>query len=118
MLDASTDIMKQLILALVAAAASAGCVEADATAARPPIVVLPGGDGAVGDAQASDRALSSTDPEAPETDVCALLPLDGACSLACDYDALVQQYVQKGSCATFFCRLSDGRSIVVDACHI
>ncbi len=69
----------------------------------------------------SDEArldVHSMSMETSPADVCSLLPCDGACSLACDHDALVDQYVPKGSCVTFVCDLTDGRKITVDACHI
>ncbi len=50
-------------------------------------------------------------------DLCELLPCDGPCSLACDHDALVEQYVPDGTCASFVCELTDGRTVVLDACN-
>ncbi len=57
------------------------------------------------------------DSEAP-TDICGLLPPDGPCALACDEEALAEQYVPAGACAAFSCTLTDGTQIAVHACHI
>jgi len=67
----------------------------------------------------SDRAQASTGALAEEGDgdVCDLLPSDGPCSLACDPDALSEEYVPPGTCALFLCTLDDGRMIGVHACH-
>jgi hypothetical protein len=54
---------------------------------------------------------------APEPDVCDLLPEDaGACSVACDWQAL-SEYVPTGTCAAFLCELVDGREATFHACH-
>ena len=55
--------------------------------------------------------------DAPD-DVCSLLPPDGPCALACDEEALAEQYVPAGACAAFSCTLTDGTQIAVHACHI
>jgi hypothetical protein len=69
----------------------------------------------------SDRAQSSTGAlaEAGDGNICDLLPPDGPCSLLCDPDpdALSDQYVPPGTCASFLCDLEDGRHIDVHACH-
>jgi hypothetical protein len=58
------------------------------------------------------------DEMAPETwDVCDLLPDDcGACSVACDWEAL-REYVPPGTCAAFVCDLVDGTQAIFHACH-
>lgn len=54
---------------------------------------------------------------AAEPDICDLLPDDcGACSVACDWEALVE-YVPPGTCAAFICELVDGRDVTFHACH-
>lgn len=55
--------------------------------------------------------------QGPEPSVCDVLPCDGPCSLACERDALVDQYVPEGFCISFFCELTDGRVMVLDVCH-
>jgi hypothetical protein len=55
--------------------------------------------------------------QGPQPSVCDVLPCDGPCSLACDRDALIEQYVPAGFCISFFCELTDGRILVLDACH-
>lgn len=59
------------------------------------------------------QGAASTEPD----DVCSLLPPDGPCALACDEEALAEQYVPAGVCAAFLCELTDGRSIAVHACR-
>lgn len=49
--------------------------------------------------------------------ICEHLPAEAPCSLLCDRDALVEQYVPESSCAVFVCELTDGRRISVHACH-
>jgi len=70
--------------------------------------------------QPSIGALYEHDGElaqGPQPSVCDVLPCDGPCSLACDRDELVKQYVPSGTCVSFYCELTDGRTIVLDACH-
>jgi hypothetical protein len=55
-------------------------------------------------------------PEADEN-ICAALPGSGPCSLLCDRDALVEEYVPVDTCAVFVCELDDGRRITAHACH-
>lgn len=52
----------------------------------------------------------------PPTPICDLLPPTGPCALACDHDAFLD-FVPPGTCAAFLCELTDGREIVVNACH-
>ena len=51
------------------------------------------------------------------SDACAMLPSDGACSLACDQDALFDRYIPKGACVEFLCDLSDGRVLRIGGCN-
>jgi hypothetical protein len=54
---------------------------------------------------------------APAPDICDLLPPGcGACSVACDWEAL-EEYVPAGTCAAFVCELVDGRKATFHACH-
>ena len=41
----------------------------------------------------------------------------GPCLLACDPDALIDQWVPKGTCVAFECSLSDGTNIRVGGCN-
>lgn len=54
----------------------------------------------------------------PPDDICDKLPPDGPCALACDPDALADQYVPAHACAAFSCTLTDGTEIAVHACHV
>jgi hypothetical protein len=78
-------------------------------------------DGAIVDSPSSDElaALSAERAVAGDdaTDVCALLPDCGACSLACAPEQLVEQYVPDGTCAVFACELTDGRLLHVSVCN-
>ena len=89
----------------------AGCVVGDTND--------PETDGTTTGEQPSIGALSGAEDvvQGPEPSVCDVLPCDGPCSLACDRDALIEQYVPKGFCIHFFCELTDGRLIVLDACR-
>ena len=53
---------------------------------------------------------------AEEPGICDLLPSCGVCSVACDHDALIE-HVPPGTCAAFFCELTDGREVSFHACH-
>jgi len=95
---------------LLALALGSGCVAGpeagDEEPETDPVVV-------VSDvAQPSTSALA--EPGEP-ADICGLLPCDGPCSAACDYEALAQ-YVPNGTCVTFLCDLADGRTVAVHAC--
>lgn len=64
-----------------------------------------------------DRALIADVMSPGTTDVCRLLPEDdGACSVACDWEAL-RDFVPVGTCAAFVCDLIDGTQAIFHACH-
>ena len=63
-----------------------------------------------------DMPAQLENPDETEADVCTLLPVDGACSVACDHAALVN-YAPPGTCVVFVCDLTDGREITVHACR-
>ena len=65
-----------------------------------------------------DEAYAVDLTDAPPDEICDRLPADGPCSLACDEDALAEQYVPAHACAAFACTLTDGTQIAVHACHI
>lgn len=52
----------------------------------------------------------------PGEDICALLPPDGPCSLACDYEALAE-LGPEGACVSYYCELTDGRPFALSACN-
>ena len=63
------------------------------------------------------RALIADEMSPGTDDVCRLLPPDdGACSDACDWEAL-REYVPEGTCAAFVCDLIDGRQAIFHCCH-
>lgn len=63
------------------------------------------------------RALIDDEMSPGTTDVCRLLPPDdGACSVACDWEAL-REFVPVGTCAAFVCDLVDGSTAIFHACH-
>lgn len=71
-------------------------------------------------AQTSTGALASADDAEGGHDgenLCDLLPCEGPCSLACDYKSLLEQYVQPGTCVSFYCQLTDGRPFSLDGCR-
>lgn len=51
------------------------------------------------------------------SDICGVLPEEGACSLLCDVDALVATFVPEGTCVAFICDLTDGQTIAMHVCH-
>ena len=67
-----------------------------------------------------DKAIDSHVVASPTDDegICDLLPPDGPCALACDQQALAEQYVPEGACAAFLCELTDGRDVTIHACHV
>lgn len=54
--------------------------------------------------------------EAP-ADFCAELPSEGPCSLACDPDAMIDQYVPQGQCVTYRCELASGQVFRTGGCN-
>ncbi|HSD86382.1 MAG TPA: hypothetical protein VLB44_02670 [Kofleriaceae bacterium] len=96
--------MTSSCLVLVAALCGSACVAGDDSVDR-----TLGDDGRVD--------ITSDVAEPGDPDVCELLPDCGPCSLACDIQALSEQYVPPGTCVAFACTLSDGRQIAVHACH-
>ena len=63
------------------------------------------------------RALIADEMSPGTTDVCRLLPEDcGACSVACDWEAL-REFVPVGTCAAFVCDLIDGTQAIFHACR-
>lgn len=91
-------------LVLIGLLSGSACVEVDEA-------VNPG-------ATLGDQAqlVTSAQRDIEEADVCAMLPVDGPCSHACDVATLVS-FVPAGTCAVFHCDLLDGREISVHACH-
>ena len=59
--------------------------------------------------------LTMDDPA--HSDICGALPADGACSLLCDVDMLVANFVPEGTCVAFICDLNDGQTIAMHVCH-
>jgi len=102
--------MTCLRLALVAVLTTSACMTGDDT------VNVAGGERAASYDERSDVTSDSRSAPA-DPDVCTLLPPDGPCSLACDPEALAEQFVPLGTCAAFACTLVDGRQITVHACH-
>ncbi|HEU0034898.1 MAG TPA: hypothetical protein VFQ53_29940 [Kofleriaceae bacterium] len=54
---------------------------------------------------------------AAPSDPCAVVATEGACTLVCDPDRLVEEYVPPGSCVTWLCELRDGGTRRVGGCH-
>ncbi len=58
-------------------------------------------------------------PEGEALDGCELtVATEGACSVACFPDLVIEQYVPDGTCAMFECDLRTGGSIQVGGCHL
>jgi len=59
-------------------------------------------------------------PEIPEDEPpqgCeATVETTGACSLACNVDALIEQFVPAGTCVLFTCELIDGNTLSIGGC--
>ena len=68
--------------------------------------------------ESADVTEALASPPSVEEDLCDALPDEGPCSLACDPDALRDEYVPAGTCAAFACTLTDGRTITLHACHV
>lgn len=56
-----------------------------------------------------------------ETDIgfdptCSLLPATGPCSAACDL-AVLETYIPQGTCVSFYCVLTDGRTMLAGGCN-
>lgn len=99
-----------MVVSMLATLLVTSCAES-ATDDTPPFEVSEGAQFAGDFAEVGDGSADAGD------DICEHLPCDGACSLACDYDALVDQYVPPNTCASFVCELDDGRTIGLDACN-
>ena len=67
--------------------------------------------------ESADVTQAYAPPPNGDDEICAELPADGPCALACDPGALAEEYVPAGVCAVFGCTLDDGREIHVHACH-
>lgn len=90
-----------------------------------PLTELPGMPTNPGDDDLSDEmdlidriehpvyALEDSTPTPSEP--CEGFPTDGACSQACNPDAL-RAYIPPGTCATFECPTSDGSTVRVGGC--
>src|SRR5678816_4000176 len=101
--------MSPMRFALVVALAGSSCVAADDAAIAGP---------SPSDQESADVTEAFASPPNADDEVCGLLPDDGPCALACDMDALVDQYVPAGTCVAFGCTLDDGREISVHACRL
>lgn len=67
--------------------------------------------------ESADVTQAYAPPPNSDDAFCDELPADGPCALACDVDALAEEYVPAGTCAAFSCTLDDGREIGVHVCH-
>lgn len=52
-----------------------------------------------------------------EPDECGIVPDSELCAIACDQQALLEAYVQPGTCAVYECHLADGSPINVGGCR-
>jgi hypothetical protein len=95
-------------LALLFALAGSSCVSTDDEPIAGP---------APSEQESADVTEAFASPPNEDDELCDSLPDEGPCSLACDIDALVAQYVPVGTCAAFACTLDDGREVHVHACH-
>lgn len=102
--------MSSRVCLLVATFCLAACVDETPTLEDPP-----SSEPSTGEIAQVSQSAQLLDANA-EYDVCEHLPLDPPCSLACDYDALAAT-LPHGSCAAFFCTLTDGNEIVLHACR-
>ncbi|MBA3454720.1 MAG: hypothetical protein H0T42_16660 [Deltaproteobacteria bacterium] len=58
-------------------------------------------------------------PEEPRPEGCELtVATDGACSVACFPELVIDAYVPEGTCAMFECDLRTGGTIQVGGCHL
>jgi hypothetical protein len=48
--------------------------------------------------------------------VCSLLPTEGVCAAACDAEAMAA-FIPAGTCVTFRCEATDGRTVLTGGCH-
>jgi len=82
-------------------------------------------------AACADEAQDPTIPETPDIAdvatapgevrsafICEPVETEGACALACDNDALIDQYVPEGVCMILECELVDGRTIPAGGCNL
>lgn len=99
------------LITLVAIFSTAACTTDDGLA----------GEGAGDEGLAETGALEGSLTERARVnradDYCAQLPADGACSLACDPEALVEQYVPKGTCVLITCTLDTGETFNTGGCN-
>lgn len=113
-----TQIMRNLLI--VSALFGAACAEQTGPGVGPdededPIVPVPTGE-LPPDLPTTERPLDD-EPDDPNLEVCALLPDgDGACTHACDPDALAA-FIPQGTCVTFSCTLTNGRPYRTGGCN-
>ena len=112
-------------LAIVASLALTGitaCVGQDAVDPASDNVPRPMTDDVPLSALATPDFPDDDQPQLPEDEAfegCErAIATDGACSVACFPDLVVEQYVPAGTCATFACELSTGENIQVGGCHL
>ena len=96
---------------LVALLASAGCLDGG------PYETGPGGTSTGEQPSTGARFAPKELAQGPQPSVCDVLPPSGPCSLVCDRDELVTEYVPAGTCVSFYCELTDGHVLVLDACR-
>lgn len=100
-------------LAIAASLLLAACL--DSTTESTPIDT-DNGSAAVPTVLARDNA-GKADEEGADVDVCGMLPAnDGACSVACDLEA-VMAFIPKGACAVIPCTATDGTRFNTGGCH-
>lgn len=64
-----------------------------------------------------DDPQTPEDPDdTPPVGCDATVEETGACSIACNMDAVIDQYVPAGTCVAFVCDLVDGSTIQIGGC--
>ena len=79
-------------------------------------------DETVPDVPVQDVDPAVADPEgfAPQSAPFCEVPADaeGPCAIACDHDAVIEQYVPEGTCTIFECEHADGSPLRTGGCHL
>ncbi|CAN5866949.1 hypothetical protein BH11MYX3_BH11MYX3_25300 [soil metagenome] len=83
-----------------------------------PLISVTGADDPAQERWNAQLLVDGDDAADDGTDICELLPASGPCSLACDPHALGDEYLPVNSCGAFACELTDGRQVIVHACHV
>lgn len=103
------------LIALLTILSTAACTTEDGETGDEGLAETGAIEGAIDTTPTSERTQTARGVSGD--DLCAHLPTEGPCSLACDPEAMIEQYVPAGTCVLFGCTLDTGETYNTGGCN-